>query len=257
MRLFLALVPLALTACPERTFPERGVMLVYRKPDDTSVRATVDRRLAHLKLRAKLQEDPSRLTVRVSNSAELPRIKALLSLEGRLSFCPEDDPTAAAWCDRAWPAPLSVDRGEQRCTVQGPSREAISSELADAGVTLAFGTRAPLVLGYALDAAGCRSPHLVDAEVQEAGGQAALKLEFDKSSARDFAELTTKCVGHRMLITLDGEVQSAPVVMSPITGGRAMITVGPGQDVGVLGAALVGGPLPKLTLEKEGPYGPP
>ncbi len=256
MRLFLSLVPLALTACPERTPPERGVMLVYKKPDDTSVRATVDRRLAHLKLRARLQEDPSRLTVRVSNSAELPRIKALLAREGRLTFCPEDDAIAASWCERAWPAPLSVERGDRRCTLQGPSREALSAELADAGVTLAFGAREPLVLGYA-QATGCHAPHLVDAEEQEAGGQASLKLEFDKTSARDFAELTTRCVGHRMLITLDGEVQSAPIVMSPITSGRAMITVGQGEDVGVLGAALVGGPLPKLTLEKEGPYGPP
>jgi preprotein translocase subunit SecD len=85
-------------------------------------------------------------------------------------------------------------------------------------------------------------------------------LEFDRASGRDFAALTTALVGKKLLIRLNGVVVSAPVVNEAITGGKAMLTGSAAQsreELELLAASLVGGPLPGLVLEKEGTWGPP
>ncbi len=51
-------------------------------------------------------------------------------------------------------------------------------------------------------------------------------LNFDATGADKFAETTTENVGQRFAIMMDDEVQSAPVINEPITGGRAQITLG-------------------------------
>ncbi len=51
-----------------------------------------------------------------------------------------------------------------------------------------------------------------------------VSVAFDSRGARQFAELTTRNVGKRLAIILDGKVQSAPVIQEPITGGEARIT---------------------------------
>ena len=62
-----------------------------------------------------------------------------------------------------------------------------------------------------------------------------------------------------MIIKLDDEVGSAPIVMEPITGGKAMLMTGAKdpESMEMLAASLVGGALPELVLEKEGTWGPP
>lgn len=57
--------------------------------------------------------------------------------------------------------------------------------------------------------------------------QYVVNLEFSDEGAKKFADLTTKNVGKRIAILLDGEVLTAPNVREPITGGKAEIT---GQD---------------------------
>lgn len=54
--------------------------------------------------------------------------------------------------------------------------------------------------------------------------QNVVSLEFSDGGAQKFADLTTKNVGKRIAILLDGEVLTAPNVKEPITGGRAVIT---------------------------------
>ncbi len=54
--------------------------------------------------------------------------------------------------------------------------------------------------------------------------QYVVNLEFSDEGAKKFADLTTKNVGHRIAILLDGEVLTNPNVREPITGGRAEIT---------------------------------
>ena len=55
-------------------------------------------------------------------------------------------------------------------------------------------------------------------------GQNVVNLEFSDEGAKKFADLTTKNVGRRIAILLDGEVLTNPNVREPITGGRAEIT---------------------------------
>jgi preprotein translocase subunit SecD len=88
-----------------------------------------------------------------------------------------------------------------------------------------------------------------------------VNVTFDGPTASSFSTLTTATVNRRLLIVLDDVVTSAPVVMEPITGGRAMVTLGAGTEEATarqLAAALEGGPIEGgLTLTREGPYGPP
>jgi protein-export membrane protein SecD len=55
-------------------------------------------------------------------------------------------------------------------------------------------------------------------------GENAVFIRFDSKGTRQFGELTTKHVGQRMAIVLDGEVYSAPSLREPILGGNASIT---------------------------------
>lgn len=253
MRRGLALSALLLLGCPERHVPERGIQLVYRKPGSDPVRSIVDRRLAQLKLRANLQEDDTTLTVRVPEGGDLSRIKSVFAKAARLEFCAEDERLAARWCAGSWPAGITTERTGATCMLRGDSRGALEQALPDAGSEVAFALKPP----GAYCVARCLVPRIVSAEVHEQ--PLSLTLDFDRAGARDFAELTKSAVGRRLIIRLDGVVESAPVVMEPITGGKAMLTVGD-QDraaLEVLAASLVGGELPVLELEREGTWGPP
>ncbi len=244
---------LLLLACPERRAPERGLQLVYRKASADSVRSIVDRRLAQLKLRANLQEDATTLTVRVPEDGDLSRIKSVFAQAAKLEFCGEDANIAARWCRDAWPAGITTERTGTTCMQRGDTRGALEQALPDAGSEVAFAQKpaSAYVVG------SCLSPRIVSAEVHDQ--PLSLTLDFDRAGARDFAELTRSAVGRRLIIRLDGVVQSAPVVREPITAGKAMLTVGE-QDraaLEVLAANLVGGELPGMKLEREETWGPP
>jgi preprotein translocase subunit SecD len=247
---------LLLTACPERTLPEHGLMLVYKKSDTQSVRSVVDRRLAQLKLQANLQEDDSRLTVRAPEGTDVTRLKALLAETGQLEFCKADAAVAEHWCETTWPAGLELDHTGGQCSLQAANRKDLETALADAGVKLAFatgGTRAEV-----FPVAGCLSLRITAAELRETPVRSLL-LEFDRASGQDFAALTTALVGKKLLIRLNGVVVSSPVVHDAITGGKAMLTTAAQSraEMELLAASLVGGPLPGLVLEKESTWGPP
>ena len=253
MRALLVGMALALMACPERTVPARGVQLVYRKPSSESVRSVVDRRLAQLKLRANLQEDDSTLTVRVPEGGDLSRIKSVFFLAGKLEFCAEDPGLAARWCDDSWPAGITTERTGTTCMLRGDTRAALEQALADAGSEVAFAAKP----AGAYVVASCLVPRIVSAVVHEK--PPSITLEFDRAGAKDFAELTRSTVGRRLIIRLDGVVESAPVVMDANTTGKAMLTVGEPDRAAleVLAASLVGGELPVMKLEREGTFGPP
>lgn len=58
--------------------------------------------------------------------------------------------------------------------------------------------------------------------------QPVVSLEFKPQGSKVFARVTTEYVDKRFAIVLDGELQSAPVINEPITGGRAQISMGTG-----------------------------
>jgi len=75
-------------------------------------------------------------------------------------------------------------------------------------------------------------------------------VEFDRAGAEAFGELTSRITGHKLAIVVGGVVRSAPVINSPIRGGRAQITMS-GSDLqhmeherDVLVATLRSGTLP-------------
>ena len=83
-------------------------------------------------------------------------------------------------------------------------------------------------------------------------------LTFGPAGARRFEELTAANVNRRLAIVLDGVVESAPVIMSKIGGGKATITMGAGEpeqqlhDARQLELVLRSGALPApLRLESE------
>jgi preprotein translocase subunit SecD len=57
-------------------------------------------------------------------------------------------------------------------------------------------------------------------------GQPYVSLDFNKSGASIFEELTSKNVKRRMAIQLDDKVQSAPTIQEKIPGGHCRITLG-------------------------------
>lgn len=57
-------------------------------------------------------------------------------------------------------------------------------------------------------------------------GQWVVSLEFNSEGAKKFAILTRELTGKQMAIFFNGELQSAPNVNEPITGGHAQITGG-------------------------------
>src|SRR6266478_4680871 len=54
-------------------------------------------------------------------------------------------------------------------------------------------------------------------------GRPEIAFTLDSASADTFGRITTENVGHFLAIILDGELQTAPVIKSPITGGSGVI----------------------------------
>ncbi len=61
-------------------------------------------------------------------------------------------------------------------------------------------------------------------------GAPEVSLNFDRTGATIFEKLTGDNVRRRMAIVLEGEVASAPVIQTRISGGRARITLGSSQN---------------------------
>jgi preprotein translocase subunit SecD len=260
-RLGAAMAVLLLAGCPERATPQRGVALTFQKPEGAfDLRPVVDRRLAQVAVKAALQEDQRTLTVRVPEGGDVAGVKQLLRRRARLAFCALAEAEAARWCERPASADIVVERDPAGCHLAAPTAGALSAALGDAGVPFLLGREAAQATAWAVEQP-CLEPTLVAAAVQPAmgtGAEVALQVQLDRASAKDFAELTKRLVGRKLLVALDDELLLAPVVQEPITGGKVMVLVPEGEaGARELAAALAGGPLPALELISEKPYGPP
>ncbi|MDX2009950.1 MAG: hypothetical protein SFW67_07170 [Myxococcaceae bacterium] len=260
-----------LCGCPKRKEPERGLELVFTKKGD--VRLSVERRLARLDVRARLFEDGDTLSVRLPDTGtpvDVSAVKALLLVPAKLEFCAEARLEAGANC-----APWTLEDGgmvganveripddgdRDTCMVVGPSAEPLRQTI-DAGPSrrVLVGPHQGRLRTYVAESS-CLSPRVLKAEAAMEHGP-MVSITFDGPTASKFSELTAATVKRRLFIVLDDVVTSAPVVMEPITGGRAMVTLGQGTGAAKakqLAAALEGGPIEGgLTLVREGAYGPP
>ncbi len=76
---------------------------------------------------------------------------------------------------------------------------------------------------------GIDSLGIVRARIEEdEGGRPQIAIAFDDGTSAAFAALTTARVRERVAIILDDRVLMAPVVVAPITGGEAVISLGHG-----------------------------
>lgn len=101
--------------------------------------------------------------------------------------------------------------------------------------------------------------HLTDAQPSfDENGRPAVSFRFDPAGARAFGDFTAANIGNPFAIVLDGEVLSAPIIQSHISGGSGIIT---GQftveDSTDLATLLRSGSLPaELTFLEEKTVGP-
>lgn len=89
-------------------------------------------------------------------------------------------------------------------------------------------------------------------------GEVGVALQFNPEGAKKFAEITSKNVGRRLAIVLDGKVQSAPNIREAIPSGEAVIsghfTPEQAQDLALV---LRVGALPApMKIEEERTVGP-
>jgi len=81
-------------------------------------------------------------------------------------------------------------------------------------------------------------------------GRVVILLDFDRDGGERFGELTARIVGQKLATVLGGVIKSAPIINSPIRGGRASIAMGGSDpqrqeaDADDLLVVLRGGPLP-------------
>jgi preprotein translocase subunit SecD len=253
----------AVTGCPERKTPDRGTQLVYAKqPHAPSPREAIERRLARAGLPARLFEDESSLTVRVSEGGDLVAVKRLLAVRGRLELCAVDETTARGWCAHTSAEVAAVRYGDEAgtCRLEAAEEDALAP-FSSKGARVLLEKAEGRVVAHAV-ASACLVPRLTAGETkpgQTLNGRPAVNVAFDGRSARDLEALTRANLGKPLLVVLDDEVLFAPLVMDAITGGKVMLTL-PGatdEDSKRLLDALVGGPVEGLTLRSESRYGPP
>ena len=72
---------------------------------------------------------------------------------------------------------------------------------------------------------------------RDTSGAPEVNIEFDPEGARKFGKLTTENTDGFMAIVLDNEIQTAPHIEEPITGGRCRIS---GGAMGYCGSHLDG-----------------
>jgi preprotein translocase subunit SecD len=85
-----------------------------------------------------------------------------------------------------------------------------------------------------------RAPIISGADIQNASvadddpsTPPEVELEFTEEGRERFARETGTHVGHKLAIVYDGTVQSAPIIQSKVSGGRARIYMGPGDPATV------------------------
>ncbi len=125
---------------------------------------------------------------------------------------------------KGWTEGEASRQGENRIRVEIPGIENAETAVTELGQTaqLAFVTEEGEVVLTGADVANARKG--VGSTSQNGPSEAYVSLEFSPEGKQRFAQATANNVGRRILIVMDDQVISAPVVNSAITDGNAMIT---------------------------------
>ena len=120
--------------------------------------------------------------------------------------------------------------GDKRLVVEIPDVSDLNQAKAYLGETAELDFRKPVMKNGTeeWEATGLTGKDLNSANLStnSQNGQWVVDLEFNGEGTKKFATLTKNMVGQQMAIFFNGELQSAPVIREPITGGRAQISGG-------------------------------
>ena len=120
--------------------------------------------------------------------------------------------------------------GDKRLVVEIPDVSDLNQAKAYIGETAELDFRKPVMKNgiEAWEPTGLTGKDLTSARVEtnSQNGQWVVSLEFNGVGTKKFGDLTRQMVGQQMAIFFNGELQSAPVIREPITGGRAQISGG-------------------------------
>jgi len=120
--------------------------------------------------------------------------------------------------------------GDKRLVVEIPDVSDLNQAKAYLGETAELDFRKPVMKDGIQEwvATGLTGKDLNSANLStnSQNGQWVVDLEFNGEGTKKFATLTKNMVGQQMAIFFNGELQSAPVIREPITGGRAQISGG-------------------------------
>lgn len=120
--------------------------------------------------------------------------------------------------------------GERRLVVEIPDVSDLNQAKAYLGETAELDFRKPVMKNGTeeWETTGLTGKDLNSANLStnSQNGQWVVDLEFNNEGTKKFATLTKNMVGQQMAIFFNGELQSAPVIREPITGGRAQISGG-------------------------------
>ncbi len=181
------------------------------------------------------RQGDERILIQLPGVDDPDRIKRLLGQTAKMSFHLINETVSPAdlAAGRA-PAGSEIMEGDTRSSQGAPERYVVRKRVVVSG------------------------ENLVDASASFQQNMPVVSFRFDNVGGRRFGEATTKNVGRRLAIVLDGKVISAPVIRSPIVGGSGIIsgsfTVASANDLALL---LRAGALPApLKILEERSVGP-
>ncbi len=238
-------------ACARGPPPQRGVLLEYVV--SASARETVERRLARAQLAARVSEEEHLLTLRLAESTEPSEVKALLGFAGSFELCAEQLDDERHWCGLSLPAGVERQPRGDGCVLTGALEATLRAAIPPPiGRPVLTGTPGAFTL---LSAADCVRPRLVAGEVRDT----SLALTWDSASAAKVSALTSSLVAKRTRLLVVGPEVLALEVRDPLTGTHLSLPMPADSERTrqLALAALLGGPLPSMTLQRESTWGPP
>ncbi|MFN8371179.1 MAG: protein translocase subunit SecD [Bacteriovoracaceae bacterium] len=217
-----------------------------------------------------------RIVVQLPGVKDIDRAKELIGQTAKLEFKLVNKdvtfPTLQEWVAKAEKAGIVFDKKSSFSSYSSKLNEFLKNDL-PAGYELAF----QKVVNKATNELSEKIPYLVESvakisgdDLQDAGVQIDQQknepyvgLEFKPQGAKQFEKITGESVGRQLAVILDGNVYTAPNIISKISGGRAQITLGAGDFNKLLKQAkdislvLRAGALPvQLEFEEQRIVGP-
>lgn len=188
-----------------------------------------------------------RIIIQLPGVSDIERAQDLIGQTARLEFKLVNDQISAStldnWVRRGNEAGIEFNQGERFSVYINELNEFLRDEIPE-GHTLVF----ERVVNRFTNELERLVPYLVenrvmldgdalqDARVQfdPQNNQPYVGLDFNPAGARVFEQVTGENVNRRLAIILDGNVYSAPNILSRIGGGRAQITLGSGGGESLL-----------------------